>query len=72
MKVTRTSIISGKTSTREINIDPRHMQAWDDAPPERRPLIQHAAGMASLSEDDREFILSGITPDEWASVFGEE
>jgi hypothetical protein len=32
--------------------------------------IQHA--MPNVSAEDREFILSGITPEEWAEEFGKE
>jgi hypothetical protein len=33
-------------------------------------LIQDA--MPNLTSDEREFIVSGITKDEWDSVFGDE
>ena len=33
-------------------------------------LIQHAYPM--LSDDQREFILTGITPEEWAAAFPED
>jgi hypothetical protein len=36
----------------------------------RRVLIQHA--MPDLSKDEREFFLTGSTPEEWENAFGKE
>ena len=35
-----------------------------------RPLVQNA--FPDLSADDREFILTGITPEEWDQIFGKD
>lgn len=61
MKITRTSIVTGITRTLDINITEEQLQAWKDG-----MFIQDAA--PHLSPDDREFIISGITPDEWDEV----
>lgn len=71
-EITRESIISGKSATREIpGVTQAEVDEWvgfrlNNA----APLIQDA--FPDLSEDDREFILSGITPEEWLAEVGEE
>jgi hypothetical protein len=37
---------------------------------QRGAMIQNA--FADLNADQREFLMTGITPEEWASMFGEE
>jgi hypothetical protein len=37
---------------------------------EQGTLVQNA--MPHLSPDEREFIMTGITPEEWADNFGDE
>lgn len=58
MKITRTSIISGVTFTKEIPVTEEQISNWRNG-----TVIQDA--MPNLSADDREFIMTGITPDEW-------
>lgn len=58
MQITRISMLSRKERTKEINVTQAQLDKWMQG-----MLIQHA--MPNLSDDDREFILSGITPDEW-------
>lgn len=65
MKVTRKSPFSGKTNTREIDITPEQLRAWQNG-----RKIQDV--MWNVSADDREFIMTGITPEEWAETFKEE
>lgn len=62
MKVTRTSRLTGKTSVMDLNITQAQLDAWVDG-----MLIQDA--MPQLSTEHREFVMTGITPDEWDSVF---
>ena len=62
MLVTMTSMISGKTTTRDIDVEPEQIQAWQNG-----MLIQDA--MPELSAPDREFIMSGITQEEWDGIF---
>ena len=57
MKVTRTSIISGETTTKEIDVTPQQIEAW-----ERGTLKLHA--MPELTPAEREFIKTGITAEE--------
>lgn len=69
ISVTMTSQLTGIRHTRLIPVDPAKFQNWADA---RRngtaPFIQHA--FPELSADDREFLLTGITPEEWERTFG--
>ncbi len=62
MKITMTSMISGKTTTRDIDVEPEQVAAWQNG-----VLIQDA--MPELSAPDREFIMSGITQEEWDGIF---
>ena len=62
MKITMTSMISGKTITRDIDVEPEQVAAWQSG-----VLIQDA--MPELSAPDREFIMSGITQEEWDGIF---
>ena len=57
-----TSMISGKTTTRDIDVEPEQILAWQNG-----MLIQDA--MPELSASDREFIMSGITQEEWDGIF---
>ncbi len=58
MKVTRQSLISGETRTREIDITMEQYTRWLTG-----VLIQDVVPHLSLS--DREFLISGSTDEEW-------
>jgi hypothetical protein len=62
LNITRTSIVSGKTQTLPINVTQEQLNSW-----EAGELIQNA--MPQLTPDEREFIMTGITPDEWMRLF---
>ena len=64
MQITRTSPFTGKINTREIDVTEDQLEAWYNG-----QLIQEA--MPHLSADDREFIKTGITPEEWDKMFDE-
>ena len=64
MEITRTSIISGITRTYNVAVTSKQIQNWLDG-----ALIQDA--MPSLTADEREFIKTGITGEEWNEIFGE-
>jgi hypothetical protein len=68
--VTRTSILTGVTHTREIPVSEDRIVAWDTSGKLNRPLIQDA--FPDLSPDDREFLMTGITPEEWDSLDEDE
>jgi hypothetical protein len=63
MKVTRTSPFSGKENTKELPITEQQLSAWEGG-----MLAQDA--FPNLSADDREFIMTGITSEEWDMAFG--
>ena len=65
MLITRKSLISGNTNTMSLPITEEQYTAW-----EQGTLVQVA--MPHLSPDEREFVMTGITPEEWAETFGEE
>ena len=65
MQVTRKSILSGIERTREIEVTEEQLAAHKAG-----GLIQTV--MPNLGPDDREFILSGITPEEWDSIFSKK
>jgi hypothetical protein len=62
MQITRTSRLTGKTSVMDLNITQAQLDAWVDG-----DLVQNA--MPQLSAEEREFLMTGITPAEWDSVF---
>lgn len=63
MLITRTSPISGARHTLEVNCTPEQLAAWEGG-----VLIQNA--MPNVDAALREFIKSGVTPEEWISMFG--
>lgn len=59
MLITKTSLFSGKAHSREIPVTMEQINAWQSG-----TCIQVA--MRHLTADDREFLMTGITPVEWA------
>ena len=64
MQITRTSLVSGITRSLEIPCTEEQMVAYKSG-----ALIQVA--FPNLTADQREFILTGITKDEWDELFKE-
>jgi len=62
MIITRTSTLSGHISSMDIDVTLEQMASW-----EQGELVQNA--MPNLSADEREFIMTGITPTEWDEMF---
>jgi hypothetical protein len=62
MKVTKRSTLTGITHTLDLDITPAQVLAWTQG-----KLIQDA--FPNLSADDREFLLSGSTREEWEQAF---
>lgn len=58
MYITRKSPFTGKTYTWDLDITRAQWEAW-----QKGTLIQNA--MPQLNADQREFVMTGITPDEW-------
>lgn len=62
MLIMRTSMISGITREKEIDVTQEQLDEW-----EAGMLIQNA--MPNLSIADREFLISGNTQEEWDKLF---
>ena len=62
MHVTRKSQLSGIEDTHDLPITEEQMHAFETG-----TLVQKA--FPHLTPPDREFILTGVTPEEWAKTF---
>ena len=60
--VTVTSILTDQSNQMELPLRQGHLDAWAGG-----MLIQDA--MPHLSAEQREFLMTGITPDEWDAEF---
>lgn len=69
MIIARVSQLSGIRRERNIPVDRDKFHDWI-AQGNASPLIQNA--FPDLSDDDREFILTGVTPEEWDDMMGDE
>lgn len=65
MNITRKSILTGIERTLDLPVTQEQIDAWENG-----ELIQKA--MPKLTPDQREFIKTGITAEEWARAFPEE
>ena len=65
MEITKISGFTGLTHTRNIPVTQAQLDAWQGG-----QLIQRA--MPNLSADDREFLMTGVTSEEWEAQFGDE
>lgn len=65
MQITRRNPFTGEHHTWEIAVTEQQLLAWHNG-----QLIQDA--MPNLTEDEREFILSGILPEQWEQLFSKE
>jgi hypothetical protein len=66
MLVTMISTLSGNESTMDIDVTLEQLVRIK----QRKELIQNI--VPHLSPDEREFLKSGITPQEWDDMFGED
>ena len=58
MLITKTSMLSGNTSSMDIDVNQDQIDLWQGG-----SLIQNV--MPDLSADEREFIMTGVTAEEW-------
>jgi hypothetical protein len=65
MQFIRKSMLSGAVRTRDIDVTEEEYDRWRSG-----MLIQRA--MPHLSDVDREFIMTGITEEEWNAEMKEE
>lgn len=70
MKITKISPVTGKENTMDLPIDTQERlqayEAWCNG----KGLIQNE--LHFLTADQREFLITGITPEEWDKVFKED
>lgn len=65
LTVTRTSRLTGIERSRSLPITQAQLDQWASG-----DLIQNV--FPDLSLDDREFIMTGVTADEWDKFMGDE
>jgi hypothetical protein len=65
MIIQRTSPLSGNIHSMDLNVTEEQINAYKNG-----MLIQDA--FPNLTADEREFIMTGITAEEWNTVFAEE
>ena len=61
MLISNTSILTGVTRTVDLPVTKDELERWSNG-----ELIQYV--FPHLSDDDREFLMTGITPEEWDSI----
>ena len=67
MKITKVSPFSGNQNTLDLNITQSQIDRIENRF-KTKELIQDI--VPHLSSDEREFLISGITKEEWTKVFG--
>ena len=63
MNITRTSPLTGEIATKDINVTPSQISAWEGG-----ELAQSA--FPNADTDGREFIMTGYTDYDWNAMFG--
>jgi hypothetical protein len=66
MKVSRKSIHSGKVTERELDVTQDQLDRYERGEGLIQEIFPH------LSASDREFLMTGLTDEEWDEVMGEE
>ena len=61
MKITKISPLTGEEHTMDINVSESKMRLWEEGLVDEHIQVY----FYNLSPEEREFILTGITPDEW-------
>ena len=61
MRIIRRSLVSGETNVMDLPVTQMQLQEWKNG-----GLIQNV--FPDLTPDEREFIQTGITPNEWQQV----
>lgn len=65
MEIKRKSVITGVERVREIPVDPEDFAFWKSGYASINEIMPY------LNDEDRQFILSGITKEEWGEAFKE-
>lgn len=63
--IERVSIFSGKANVIDLPVTEEQLERWEGG-----ELIQNV--FPNLTPDQREFLMTGITPTEWDAKFGED
>ena len=63
MLITKTSPLTGKENTLDINITEEQLQEYLSSNKYIQNVLPH------LSAEHREFLMTGITPNEWNKMF---
>lgn len=66
MQISKVSPLTGKTNTMDIPVTEEQLSRWQ----RREGLIQNI--MPELTAEQREFLMSGYTPEDWATMFPPE
>lgn len=71
MQLTKKSIFTGKVHTMDLpNVEPSEYAKWTEMVKDERPFVQDY--FKNATADEREFILTGCTPQEWDEMFSDE
>lgn len=70
LQITRKSDVTGREHTLELPVTEEQLRNWLGTKDQPGQLIQNV--MPHLSKDQREFLISGCTPEEWAKIENEE
>ena len=62
------SPLTGNNNTMNLDVTPNQLAEFSD--PRRTRLVQDI--FPHLSQDEREFIMTGTTPWDWKQMFGED
>lgn len=65
MKVTKKSPLTGQVNSMDLDITEEQIKKFKDG-----ALIQNA--FPNLTADEREFLLTGYTPEDWKEMFPDE
>lgn len=68
MQITKMSPLTGNNNTMMLDVTPNQLAEFSD--PRRKRLVQDI--FPHLSQDEREFIMTGTTPWDWKQMFGED
>lgn len=66
MLITKKSFFTGKTHTMDLNVTQSQLDEHANGHDKIQNIFPH------LTRDEREFLISGVTKEEWENVFGKE
>ena len=66
MNIQRKSVLTGVVRTRNIPVNPEDLALWEAG------FTSIHEAMPYLNDNDREFILTGMTSEEWNAAFAEQ